>query len=258
MDSRIQKDGFEYVSFSGEPSEKYDTLIVNPENFAQAVQYIRKNEITRVHVEGHDWAETPCLDVSALSQCSGIRRLSAGGCVSGVQQLVDTLHLEWLSIDDRFIRERIDLSPLTGLEYLSIYKMKKNLCGLSGLKSLKSFRSWDLTFQTGDLSALQGMTELKEMELNCPHLTSLFGISGFKVLEKLGLCYCRKDLDITDVFLSETLDCIEIEKSNPRIAESIPTPSGTGIRGLRASPSLSLRRTAAKRGNTWTGSAGAY
>ena len=115
MDSRIQKDGFEYVSFSGEPSEKYDTLIVNPENFAQAVQYIRKNEITRVHVEGHDWAETPCLDVSALSQCSGIRRLSAGGCVSGVQQLVDTLHLEWLSIDDRFIRERIDLFDRAGI-----------------------------------------------------------------------------------------------------------------------------------------------
>ena len=186
-----------------------------------ALSHIRENGITRVHVEGHDWAETPCMDVSALSQCSGIRRLSAGGCVSGLQQLVDTLHLEWLSIDGRFIRERIDLSPLTGLEYLSIYKIKKNLCGLSGLKSLKSFRSWNLNAQTGDLSALQGMTELKEMELNCPHLTSLFGASGFKALKKLSLCYCRKDLDITDLFSSETLDCIEIEKSNPRFAQSI-------------------------------------
>ena len=131
------------------------------------------------------------------------------------------LPLEWLSIDNRLISEKLDLSYLMKLEYLSIYKMRKNIYSLSNLERLKSFRSWNLDTQTGDLYPLHGMRALQSLELNFPHLMSLNGISGFSKLRRLSISYCRKLIGMDDLFNSETIYEIEIEKGNPSIPAAI-------------------------------------
>ena len=221
MESRIKRDGFEFGSFSGETLGTCKTLIVTPKNLDEAVAYIRRQGIEYVFLDGPADRVSPRFDVSVLGPCNSIRRLSVGGCISGIRFLIQQLPLEWLSIDNSLVNEKLDLSCLTNLEYLSIYKMRKNICGLSNLENLKSFRSWNLTTQTGDLSPLQGLKALQSLELNFPHLMSLNGIAGFRGLKRVSIAYCRKALDVADLFNSETIDEIEIEKGAPSIPEAI-------------------------------------
>ena len=217
---RVLKDRFEFRDLYDKHTDISKALVIKPSIIANAASYIRANKIESVFIDGAIMKED-MLDISILNSCATIKALSVGGAISGLQVLLQVLPLQWLAIDNTLIGEKIDLSSLTELQYLSIYKMNNKISGLSKLLALKNLRAWSFTSPTGNLEILHNLSQLTEIELNFPKIMSLDGISQLTALRKLHICYCRNSIDLQDVFASRSIEYIEIEKGNPTIPETI-------------------------------------
>lgn len=216
--NRILKDGFEFCDFFN--TGKCNMLVVTIENIKEAVSYINENKIEYVNIEGVLNKEV-MLDISMLNSCTTIKNLSVRGAITGLQALLSNIPLCWLAIDNTFISEKLDFSNLIALQYLSVYKMNNKISGLSNLIALEVFRSWSFMTTKGNLEILQDLNQLTEIELISPKINSLDGISKLRTLKKIHLSYCRNKIDVNDIFASNSIEYIEIEKGTPLISESI-------------------------------------
>ena len=219
MDGALNE-GLEFRDFYKEYAGRCDALVIRPENIIKSVSYIQVHKNEAAFIEGAICKEG-LFDISTLHSCATLKALSVRGAVSGLQDLLHTLPLQWLAIDNTLMNEKIDFSDLGELQYLSIYKMNNKISGVSKLLALKYLRAWSFTSPTGNLESLCKLSQLAEIELNSPRITSLDGLSQLKALRKIHLCYCRNSIDVKDIFASKSIDYIEIEKGNPAIPEAI-------------------------------------
>lgn len=142
--------------------------------------------LTRLHTL--DLSRCCATDLAPIAGLSGLRRLYLDDNLDFVQDispLSQLTDLERLSLQQCFLTDLTPLSSLTNLTYLNLKHTRAT--DISALATLSKLEHLWLPSGTEDISALEGLTRLLQLDLSGPKCTSFAALSGMVLMRSLNL-----------------------------------------------------------------------
>lgn len=191
-----------------------------------AIPYILSNGVSDIALETNDpialyeWYKTRDesiiynmrkmdsidVDILPLESCKDISALHLAGNVLHSEVLEGLPALQILSINNTSNRQKIHIDRLKALRTLWVLKWARNILGIENTRTLRELRLWNYCPKSRDLSEINQLQELADLELISPRIDSLDGVEQLSSLKRIGIFYSRTLKDIS------ALDKCNIEK----------------------------------------------
>ena len=200
-------EGFK-INYNG--GSDFQGIWIPIQRLEEGIEYVHKNKIVDVFIWSNGSYEKQNVNFEFLEKLHFLKSfhfavdISQQSNISGIYKLEKVTDLAW-NVSNEF---SIDFSKFPNLEKLNINHTKL-MTGFTGLTSLKHL--YIQSIKTTDLSLIQGLNQLRTLNILRGNLVTLKGIEDLPKLEEVELRYLSKLTDLEDITSNSSVNKLTFE-----------------------------------------------